>query len=91
MDLQIKNKVMAKPILVINYSIENLNREQTIENLHSVKKIIQGSGVNEDYYSFVLPTLGESKVEVFYDKDINKIEHEKLVHKIEERLNDLEK
>ena len=58
---------MAKPILVINYCIEGLDWEVIIQNLKALKEVIEKSGANEDYYTFVLPVKTDSHVQVFFE------------------------
>lgn len=62
---------MAKPILVVNYCVEGLPWEMVINNIKSIQNVIENSGANEDYYTFVLPVKGDSHVQVFYDKDLD--------------------
>ena len=61
---------MAKPILVVNYCVDGLPWEVVIKNLQSIRDVVESSGANEDYYTFILPVKGDSHVQVFYDKDI---------------------
>ena len=62
---------MAKPILVVNYCVDGLPMSIAVPNLKSIRDVIEGSGANEDYYTFVLPVKGDSHVQVFYDKDLD--------------------
>ena len=63
---------MAKPILVVNYCVDGLPWEVVIKNIQSLRDVVEGSGANEDYYTFVLPVKADSHVQVFYDKDLDK-------------------
>ena len=63
---------MAKPVLVVNYCVDGLPMTVAVQNLKSIKEVVEGSGANEDYFTFILPVRGDSKVEVFYDKDLDK-------------------
>lgn len=78
---------MAKPVLVVNYCVEGLPMTVAIQNLKSIKEVVEGSGANEDYYTFVLPTREDSKVEVFYDKDLDKSGFNNIRTIIDEKLN----
>lgn len=61
---------MSKPILVVNYCVDGLPWEVVIKNIQSIRDVVESSGANEDYYTFVLPVKGDSHVQVFYDKDL---------------------
>jgi len=62
---------MAKPILVVNYCIEGMAMEMVVNNLKSLKRVVEDSGANEEYYTFVLPVKSDSHIQVFYDKDLD--------------------
>lgn len=80
---------MAKPILVINYCIEGLDWEVIIQNLKSLKEVIEKSGANEDYYTFVLPVKSDSHVQVFYDKDLENSSYNELKKMIQGKLDNI--
>ena len=62
---------MPKPIVVVNYCVSGIPVELAVRNLQSLRDVVEGAGVNEEYYTFVLPVTGDSHVQVFYDKDID--------------------
>ncbi|MFW6311015.1 MAG: hypothetical protein ACOC1K_02145 [Nanoarchaeota archaeon] len=80
---------MAKPVLVVNYCIDGLNMEAIVNNLKSIQNVIENSGANEEYYTFVLPVKGDSNVQVFYDKDLNETSYYDLKISIEEKYKEL--
>lgn len=79
-----------KPILVVNYCIEGLSQDLIIDNIKSIKKILEGSGVNDDYYTFVLPVRSDSHIQVFYDKDIDNDSFNNIRELVDEKLKEFE-
>ena len=79
---------MSKPILVVNYCVDSLPMSVAVQNLKSIKEVVEGSGANEDYYTFVLPIRGDSKIEVFYDKDLDKSAFNNIRAIIDKKLDD---
>ena len=77
---------MPKPILVVNYCVEGLPMAVAVPNLKSIRDVIEGSGANDDYYTFVLPVKGDSHVQVFYDKDLDDNAFFNLRDLIDEKL-----
>jgi len=63
---------MPKPVLVVNYCVNGISFKQAVDNVQQIRDVVEGSGANEDYYTFVLPVLGDSHIQVFYDKDLDK-------------------
>jgi predicted RNase H-like nuclease (RuvC/YqgF family) len=77
---------MAKPILVINYCIDGMSMSMTIRNLRELQQVISESNANDDYYTFLLPVKTDSHIQVFYDKDFNKIKYDELKKMIETKI-----
>ena len=82
---------MAKPVLVVNYCVEGLPMSVAVQNLKSIKEVVEGSGANEDYYTFILPIRSDSKVEVFYDKDLDKSAFNNIRDIVDEKLEEFTK
>lgn len=80
---------MAKPILVINVCVDGISRNKAENIIMGVSKVISESNANDDYYTFVLPVHGDSHVQVFYDKDFNKVQYDELKIMIEDKLKSL--
>lgn len=80
---------MAKPILVVNYCIEGLDPGTIVRNLKHIQEVIEGSGANDDYYTFVLPVKGDSYIQVFYDKDIDDNSFNNIRDIIDEKLQEI--
>ena len=81
---------MPKPILVINYCVSGIPMELAVRNLQSLKEVVENSGATEEYYTFVLPVLGDSHVQVFYDKDIDDNSFNNMRDLIDKRLKEME-
>jgi hypothetical protein len=81
---------MPKPILVVNYCVSGISMGLAVRNLKSLKDVVEGSGVNEEYYTFILPILGDSYVQVFYDKDIDDSSFNNLRDLIDQRFQEFE-
>jgi len=81
---------MPKPIVVVNYCVSGIPMELAVRNLQSLKEVIEGAGVNEEYYTFVLPVTGDSHVQVFYDKDIDDNAFNNLRDLIDDRFKEFE-
>jgi hypothetical protein len=79
---------MAKPILVVNYCVEGLPWELVINNIKSLQEVIENSGANEEYHTFVLPVQGDSHVQVFYDKDLDEDGFFNIRDLIDEKLDE---
>jgi len=79
---------MPKPILVVNYCVDGLSWEMIVKNFKALRKVVEDSGMNEEYYSFFLPVQSDSHIQVFYDKDFKEASYEELkeeiLHKIQE-------
>lgn len=80
---------MPKPILVVNYHIGNLSSEIIIENMRQLRDVVERSGANEEYYTFVLPVSGDSNIQVFYEKDIDDISYQELKTIIKRKIDTL--
>ena len=77
---------MPKPILVVNYHIGNLPTDVVYQNMKHLREVIEKSGANDEYYTFVLPVTGDSNIQVFYEKDLNEISYGELKSLIENKL-----
>ena len=80
---------MPKPILVVNYHVGNLPTRAVVENLKQLRDVVEKSGANEDYYTFILPVSGDSNIQVFYEKDIDDISYEELKTVIKRKMDTL--
>jgi hypothetical protein len=80
---------MAKPILVVNYHVGNLSMKLVIENIRQIREVVEKSGANEEYYTFVLPVTDDSNVQVFYEKDLDEVSYNELKSMIEDKLDGL--
>jgi len=69
----------VKPVLVVYYSITGLHKELIVKNLKHIKEVAKK--INE-YYVFALPTEGESRIEVFYEKDFEEVSYKELEEKL---------
>lgn len=81
---------MPKPIVVVNYCVSGIPMELAVRNLRSLKEVVEGAGINEEYYTFILPVTGDSHVQVFYDKDIDDNSFNNLRELIDERFEEFE-
>ena len=81
---------MPKPILVVNYCVEGLPLRQAIENIKQIRDVVENSGANEEYYTFVLPVMSDSHIQVFYDKDIDNHSFNNMRDLIDEKLEEFE-
>ena len=80
---------MPKPILVVNYHVGNLPTHAVVENIKQLRDVVEKSGANEDYYTFILPVSGDSNIQVFYEKDIDDISYEELKTVIKRKMDTL--
>ena len=80
---------MAKPILVVNYHVENLPSEMVVRNIKQLRDVLEKQGANEEYYTFVLPVLGDSHIQVFYDRDFDETSYLELKEMIQKKLDKL--
>ena len=80
---------MPKPILVVNYHVGSLPMELIIENMKQLRDVVERSGANNEYYTFVLPVSGDSNIQVFYEKDIDDISYQELKTMIKRKIDDL--
>ena len=81
---------MPKPILVVNYCVSGIPMGLAVRNLQSLKDVVENSGAVEEYYTFVLPILGDSHVQVFYDKDIDDSSFNNMRSLIDQRFKEFE-
>jgi hypothetical protein len=81
---------MAKPILVVNYCIEGLTQEQIVRNFKELRSVVEGSKINDDYFTFFLPVKSDSHIQVFYEKDFDEIRYEGLKGLIKQKFEELE-
>jgi hypothetical protein len=80
---------MPKPILVINYCVSGISMENTVRNLKELRSAVERMGVNDDYYVFMLPVMGDSHIQAFYEKDFDETTYEELKASIETKLDEL--
>lgn len=80
---------MAKPILVVNYCIEGLTPEATVNNLKSLQETLRKTEIHDDYFVFMLPVKTDSHVQVFYDKDFDETSYSELKLLIETKLDNI--
>jgi hypothetical protein len=79
---------VAKPILVIYYCIEGIDTHLIVQNLKHILEVSKNI-LKDEYYVFALPTTKDSYINVFYDKDFDEIEYDKLKEEIFKQINKL--
>ena len=80
---------MAKPILVVNYCIHGMSKDQIVRNLRELKTVLDNEEIKDQYFVFMLPVMGDSHVQVFYDKDFEKTKYEDLRNRLETKISEL--
>jgi len=81
---------MIKPILVVYLRIANFSIRRQSENIQEMQKIFEKSKIADEYYVLILPIHeGDSSVEVFYEKNFNKVSYTKLKSLLEEKISNI--
>ena len=80
---------MPKPILVVNYCIEGLTKEQVVRNFKELRSVVESTGINEEYYTFFLPVRADSNIQVFYEKNFDEVKYEELKDLIKTKFEEL--
>ena len=78
---------MVKPILVVYLGIGNFSLARSRQNIKEMQKVLEKSEIADEYYILILPNRKEdSSVEVFYEKDFNKVSFTKLKSIVEKKI-----
>ena len=79
------------PILVLYYCTKGQGREEYTNNIKSIQRIVEDSGINDEYYAFVIPVIDvDSHIQVFYEKDFTKVKYDELKKMINDKLKEIE-